>query len=355
MHNALSFQRTHQPKGYTTATYHPESNTAYAMNPKGPLFAKMGQVLSSKDDPLGDDKLRGNRLWLLPEEVLYLIERGTLDVRWPPDRDDDDNDECLPMSLQGAYAMFIGDEESHAGALTFERYSVYSGLKRMGYIVQRAPSWDGPGPPPGPECYAPLPQQTWQPGLFNMTYWWRTLFAGPTKNISDEQSSDRLVHPGLYRSYADIYRRLALVAWHDPTTFHLQSQEAAALTDAGFRVTYHVWKPGSQTFKKSAPGPPDFRIAVVNGRETTVPSLQQLSALMDTVPYTPPKEDGQLYQKVRYGYKNVILAVVDQGVVSYLRIADAAFGREKLYDRKAKNFNGKRGGRGGGRGRGRGR
>ncbi|KAK5134086.1 hypothetical protein LTR08_006976 [Meristemomyces frigidus] len=355
MHNALSFQRAHQPKGYTTATYHPESNKAYALNPKGPLFAKMGHVLSSKDDPLGDDELRGNRLWLLPEEVLYLIERGTLDVRWPADEDDDDQ-ECLPMSLQGAYAMFIGDEESHEGALTFERYSVYSGLKRMGYTVQRAPSWDGPGTPPGPDCYAPLPQQTWQPGLFNISHWWKTLFASQAAGTPEEQSGDQLVQPGLYRSYADIYRRLSLVAWRDPTTAHMLSQQATILADAGLRITYHVWKPGSQTFKKSAPGPPDFRIAVVNGRETSMPSLQQLSSLMDTVPYTPPKEDGQLYQKLRYGYKNVILAVVDQGVVSYLRIADAAFGRERLYERKAKSFNGKRGGRGGGRGgRGRGR
>ena len=32
MHNALSFQRVHQAKGYTVATYHPETNMAYTLS-----------------------------------------------------------------------------------------------------------------------------------------------------------------------------------------------------------------------------------------------------------------------------------------------------------------------------------
>ncbi|KAJ5431460.1 hypothetical protein N7445_009192 [Penicillium cf. griseofulvum] len=41
-----------------------------------------------------------------------------------------------------------------------------------------------------------------------------------------------------------------------------------------------------------------------------------------------------MYMRLRHGYRNVVLAVVDQGVVSYLRIADSAFGKEKLYENK---------------------
>lgn len=326
---------------------------AYAYNPKGPLFTKMGQVLSGKDDPLGDDGMRGHRLWLLPEEVLYLVERGTLDVRWPANDEDEDGN-GLPMSLQGAYAMFIGDEEFHEGALTFERYSVYSGLKRMGYTVMRAPSWNTVASSPGPECYAPhAPQRTWQPGLFNMSHWWKMLFGSRTADRPKVQLDGHLAYPALYRNYADIYRRLALIDWHDPTTTHSSRHPEVLSSDPAIQVTYHVWKPGSQTFKKSAPGPPDFRIAVIDGRETAVPTLEQLGDLMNTLPYDPPKPDGQLYQKLKHGYKNVILAIVDQGVVSYLRISDAAFGREKLYERKARGPGGKRGGGRGGRGRGR--
>lgn len=134
---------------------------------------------------------------------------------------------------------------------------------------------------------------------------------------------------------------------YDPA---VRRKDAPLATDPSFRITYHLWKPGSTTYKKSDPGLPDFRIAVVNARETSMPTLAQLSALMDTTPYRPPPENSQMYAKFRNGHKNVILAVVDQGVTSYLRIADAGFGREKLYERKGAGPNQKRGGGGGGRG-----
>ena len=35
-----------------------------------------------------------------------------------------------------------------------------------------------------------------------------------------------------------------------------------------------------------------------------------------------------MYMRLRHGYRNVVMAVVDQGVVSYLRIADSAFGKK---------------------------
>jgi tRNA-splicing endonuclease subunit Sen54 len=354
MHTALSFPRIHPPKGHSVATYHPETNMAFIYNPKGALFMRMGTVLSAKEDPLGNDEFRGQRMWLLPEEVLYLLERGSLDVRWPVDSDD--AEESLPMSLQAAYAMFIGDDASHDGHLTLERYTVYAGLKRSGYTVLRAPSWDNPGPPPGTDCYASfpsMPRRAWHVGLID--YFTSSMRFWPTGEdpFEKEQRFNKgpLVRSQLYRSYAEIYRKLAIVPWHDPTS-RFGRNDIELETDPAFRVTFHVWKPGSTMFKKSDPGPPDFRIAVVNARETSVPTSDKLSALMEKVPYNAPTESSQLYQKLKHGYKSVILAIVDQGVVSYLRFSDAAFGREKLYDRKPRGYGGKRGGRGG-RGRGR--
>lgn len=106
------------------------------------------------------------------------------------------------------------------------------------------------------------------------------------------------------------------------------------------------------TFKKSDPGPPDYRICVVDARATTLPALSELSALLESTPYDPPKDGAQLYNKLKYGHRNVVLAVVDQGVVSYVRVADAGFGIERVYERAA--WGGGKG-RGGFRGRGRGR
>ncbi|KAK4963359.1 tRNA-splicing endonuclease subunit sen54 [Elasticomyces elasticus] len=353
MHNALSFERIHPPKLTAQATFHPESNMAYAYNPKGsPLFVRMGQVFTKGEDPIGEDGLRGQRMWFLPEEVIYLVERGTIDLRWPMTEDDEDG-QGLPMSLQAAYAMFLGEHQALGGALTFERYSVFSGLKRAGYTVLRASSFAGPGPAPTPECYPQIPQRTWQAGLLSLA-WLKTIFMSSHKEDDSISSPALPVPPGLYRNYVDIYRRLALIQWHDPTTSSAPATPASTAIDNDIRVTWEVWKPGSSTFKKSDHGPPDFRIAVIDARDTMVPSLQQLSSLLETEKYDPPKTEDQLYQKLKHGYKNVILAVVDQGVVSYLRIFDAAFGREKLYERTGRGAGAKRGGRGG-RGRGRGR
>ncbi|KAK4617648.1 putative tRNA-splicing endonuclease subunit sen54 [Fulvia fulva] len=348
MHNALAHERIHQPKTHTIGHYHPETNTAYAVNPKGPLYQKMGHVKAAKDDPLGSEE-RGQRLWLLPEEVLYLIERGTLDVRWPPV---DGEDEGVPMSLQGAYAMFVGDEQ----VLTSERYNVYAALKRMGYTVLRAPSFEDSGPAPGSWCYPPPTDETFkQDRSFSASALWKLLYRPRTQDNTAHHATGPIIQPGLYRDYDTIYRRLSLINFHDPTSATQPAEQEPPNTDPNFRITYHVWKPGSTTFKKSNPGTPDFRIAVVNARETTAPTLEQLSALMMTAPWDPPKREGKLYAELKHGYKNVILAVVDQGITSYLRIADAAFGLDKVYERRSQ-ASGKRGGRGGGRGgRGRGR
>lgn len=196
MHNALSFQRVHPPKRHNLAIYHPETNMAYTESPKGPLFKSMGKVYPPKDDPLGLNQANSNRLWLLPEEILYLLERGTVDVRWPVE-DDDDEKEGLPMSLQGAYSAFIGMEADLHGALTFERYSVYSALKRMGYVVHRAPTWNSLGNAPGPECFPPLPG-TWALGMIARR--WRG-FLDQSRNVAKTQSSGPLTTPQLYRSY----------------------------------------------------------------------------------------------------------------------------------------------------------
>lgn len=184
MHNALAYPRLHNPKNEVIGIYSPngpvspESSKAlnpitenpvvemraavsvganvhpdscvYVAIPKGQYFKTLGQAD------------RWGRIWLLPEEALYLLERGTLDIRWPRcavgDGDQDDiEDSGIPMSLQAAYACLAG-----RGGLTMERFSVFTGLRRLGYSVFRAPAWSeddddkissditGPTKPQGP-------------------------------------------------------------------------------------------------------------------------------------------------------------------------------------------------------------
>lgn len=167
MHNALAYPRLHNPKNEVIGIYapngpvppassktldsitedspaerpapvsvganvHPES-CVYVAIPKGQYFKTLGQAD------------RWGRIWLLPEEALYLLERGTLDIRWPRcavgEGDEDDiEDSGIPMSLQAAYACLVG-----RGGLTMERFSVFTGLRRLGYSVFRAPAWSENG------------------------------------------------------------------------------------------------------------------------------------------------------------------------------------------------------------------
>jgi tRNA-splicing endonuclease subunit Sen54 len=194
MHNALSFQRVHQPKKHVLAYYHSPTNMAYTEDAKGPLFKNMGKVFAANNDPLGPRLAGENRIWLLPEEAIYLLERGTIDIRWPIDEDEGE-EEGLPMSLQGAYAAFLGEEE---GGLTFERYSVYAGLKRSGYTVHRASSWDGQGDEVGEECFPSVQGATWNLGL--LRHKWRSMFVSRAATEA-EQKVGPLVTPGIYRNY----------------------------------------------------------------------------------------------------------------------------------------------------------
>jgi len=85
---------------------------------------------------------------LLPEEALYLVEKGSL-LCWeqtegqenqaedPEERREDLSDPVrivgAPLSVQQSFAVMIGKAD-----LTFERYQVYAYLRRFGYVVRRS-------------------------------------------------------------------------------------------------------------------------------------------------------------------------------------------------------------------------
>ncbi|KAF2267120.1 hypothetical protein CC78DRAFT_552170 [Lojkania enalia] len=347
MHGVLSWTRVHGPKQHILGMYHPMSNMAFVTNPKSQHFRTVGRA-------------KGSTQWLLPEEALFLIERGSMDCRWPVKEDEGDDgpidtQEGVPMSLQGAYAAFLGFEGGVGGKLTQEMYTVYAGLKRSGYIVFRMGTWNYErGELQVPSLENPATKEgNWFLRLFGGI--WRRLTQASTEMPAKQLYFGPVVKPGLYRSYSDIYRLLQLTPFHDrmaAPTFILPPDHTNP-----FRVVFDVYKTDPK-FKKSACGPPDFRIAVINARETSMPTAAQLNDLFATTPYDLPKQNMQLYQKLKHGSRNVILAVVDNGIPSYIRIADSPFAEEKLYERSVHQGNkrGKgRGGRGRGKGRGRGR
>ena len=236
MHNALSWPRLHHPKHKVVAFYAPDGpappagaetggevkgyaeqettgggdsglkkpvktgmgvpaeSCVYVPNPKGQYFKSIGRAD------------RWNRVWLLPEEALYLLERGSLDIRWPVD-DQGEEYEGVPMSLQAAYACFIG-----RGGLTMERFSVYTGLRRLGYTVIRAPGWsddyDGNGEDPGSDsATGDLPtaeqkQGTGSSSVFGRFLQW--LYSYGSSTSTSLPTTGPVVGLGIHRNYSEL-------------------------------------------------------------------------------------------------------------------------------------------------------
>jgi tRNA-splicing endonuclease subunit Sen54 len=387
MHDALDYTRVHVPKSNCRAWYFGDGvldksrnnveaaevmsdavrgrgldrdHVVMVESSRGTQYRTMGKTALGKADA---------RIWLLPEEALYLVERGNLDLWWPArplaavrgqvkgyglervegeEEEEEEEDDGLPLSLQAAYALLIGDDEAK-GKVSLDRYTVYANLKRTGYVVFRDRYQD--------LSYGSLNTHESQKTSSLFTWLFGALFA---EKSHEHAPYGPLVQPGLYRSYNRIYRQLSVLPRHTPAP---QPTDPSIPPQGPFRLVYNLWKPSRiPNFAKSNPGTPDFRIAIVSSRDTSVPSLTQLVSLLESSPWDPPKKEltgpGNSYQRLRHGWRNVILAVVDQGVISYLRVSEAAFGEERLYDRfdGGSMRGGKKGGsRGRGRGRGRGR
>ncbi|PGH17097.1 hypothetical protein AJ80_04970 [Polytolypa hystricis UAMH7299] len=324
-------------------------------NPRGQHFRTLGQAD------------HWNRIWLLPEEALYLLERGSLDIRWPSsagadnglEPDPRDAEDGVPMSLQAAYACFIG-----RGALALERYTVYVGLKRGGYVVVRAKggwrdgeSSDERGDNDG-EAGKEIETHAQARGTSLLGVLSRFFASIYDSRSTCNTAIGPVVGLGFHRSYNDIFRSLSLIPAYNPTLSHPSNHlhlhaPAPPAPSSPYHLAYNVYKP-STPFRKSNPPTPDFRLAVINARTTPhLPSLAQISALLADTPLDPPrgeKLDRMMYMRLRHGWRNVILAVVDQGIVSFLRIGDVGFVGERLYEQKSGGGGGYKGARRGGRG-----
>ena len=106
------------------AIWYPELKRAHVTVAKGILFASLGHS-ASREIAGSDGTLKiQKRMELLPEETLYLVERGAMYCWKPTDlllakASLLDDMEGVPMSVQQAYAEMIGTED-----LTLEKYQV---------------------------------------------------------------------------------------------------------------------------------------------------------------------------------------------------------------------------------------
>ena len=108
--------------------------------------------------------------------------------------------------------------------------------------------------------------------------------------------------PRPHRPYDAIYASLP------PIAAFSESSSNKSITNP-LTIAFEVWRPNPR-WKRKSPGPPDFHICVLSGREP-FPSLAQLELLYNSVAQRNP-----------LGGKNgkVVLAVVDNGVSNYLTL-----------------------------------
>ena len=103
------------------AIWHPHIARAHVTTVRGTHFVNMGHSVGrdeQTDETTAQGKI-GKRLELLPEEALYLVERGAMFCWRESEGLLGEDMEGEPMTVQQAFAEMIGKED-----LTLEKYQV---------------------------------------------------------------------------------------------------------------------------------------------------------------------------------------------------------------------------------------
>ncbi|KAI0696426.1 tRNA-splicing endonuclease subunit sen54 N-term-domain-containing protein [Cytidiella melzeri] len=286
MLEALKATRSTSSKAMSYGIWYPSIARAHVTVARGIHFSSMGHSVSraQANGAEGLQKVQ-KRLELLPEEALYLVERGSL-YCWKPFESDIIGSPGLedmagaPITAQQAFAEMIGTE-----GLTLEKYQVYAYLRRLGYAVTRAvrPSDAYPAAAPFPTRDASKRASIWS-RLYDLLIW---PFARMSQFFSrpfdwwHPLRLNRWIHHNL--SNTSVFRSLRFL----PSGHNVPLQIKTPESNSPYQIFYNVYKP-STAFKKTAPPVPDFSIVVIDARTTPVPSLSELHDLFDVLPELPP-------------------------------------------------------------------
>ncbi|KAJ6587132.1 tRNA-splicing endonuclease subunit sen54 N-term-domain-containing protein [Mycena vulgaris] len=289
MFDALRATRTISSKAVSYAMWHPDMARAHVILARGTLFTSLGHSAPRLVvDADGSEKYR-KRLELLPEEALYLIERGSV-FCWKETSLDLASAEGLeevlgpPMSVQQAFSEMIGTED-----LTLERYQVYAYLKRLGYVVTRATAPNSLYPMPPPFDLSPLNQKT--PSVLNricsiFPLWisrFSRMFSGRFNWWKPFRMSRWLLRD---KNYSSVFRALRFIpAGHSVPLLPVKVEPPAK--PSPYHIFFNVHKP-TTPYRKSAPCLPDYQIVVINARTTPMPTLRELTDLFDISPEMLP-------------------------------------------------------------------
>ncbi|KAI0259841.1 tRNA-splicing endonuclease subunit sen54 N-term-domain-containing protein [Gloeopeniophorella convolvens] len=379
MFDALRSTRAISSKSVSYAVWYPALARAHVTVARGVHFTSMGHSVQRPTSLAGKAQ---KRLELLPEEALYLVEKGALfcwdalDTEASEDTEWDSTSQGAPMSVQQAFAEMIGTED-----LTLDRYHTFAYLRRLGYIVTRAkpPSPAYPisatrassqlRPRPSTSIFCRVFSALFSP--FRRLLSW---LVQPSTSSWHPLSHRRWLHHNM--DHSSIFKSLRFIRTGHSIPLRPAVPTLPNEPTSRYEVFYHVYKPNTP-FRKTAPPPPDFSIVVVDASTTPVPTIAELTHLYKDLPreplplprkrnppagagapskppppakaasvarpsflsgllsslsprsVPPPPEDPRAkvnsFMALRQGNKIVIVAAVDAGIVSFFRFGEGAF------------------------------
>ncbi|KAH7915474.1 tRNA-splicing endonuclease subunit sen54 N-term-domain-containing protein [Hygrophoropsis aurantiaca] len=285
MFAALQGSRNISSKSISYAIWQTDISRAYVTTARGIHFTAMGHSTTRSLPGDNEKSKQYKRLELLPEEALYLIERGAM-LCWKQTQTDVsfiEDVQGAPMTVQQAFSEMIGKEN-----LTLEKYQVFAYLRRLGYVVTRAEPPTPSYPIPAPRitkhikrsifqqiscllwCTVSRVSRSWG-AAFD---WWHPIQLGGW-------SCHNITHAAVFKLLRFIPSGHSVILRPPPFT----SDSATPVSP--YKIFYNLYKP-STPFKKSAPPSPDFSIVVIDARTTTLPLLHELTGLFDVLPEIPP-------------------------------------------------------------------
>ncbi|TCD63612.1 tRNA-splicing endonuclease subunit sen54 [Steccherinum ochraceum] len=287
MFEALRAERNTSSKSISHGIWYPNLARTHVTTARGIHFTSMGHSFAraSPVSPNGPQQKAVKRLELLPEEAIYLVERGSMFCWKAMDGVDFDDAagledmEGAPMTVQQVFTEMVGTED-----LTLEKYHVFSYLKRLGYVVMRTK----------PPSSAYLTAEPYSPPL------------GPRSSLVSRLCSSfiALLHrvfgifkrtsnswlPSIFHNgftYPGVFASLRFLPSGHKTPLHIVQLKPEEQSPSPYELFYNVYKPATP-FKKTAPPKPDFQITVVNARTTPIPTISELTELFDVLPELPP-------------------------------------------------------------------
>lgn len=345
------------------AYYDSKLHGAILPHPKGNFLQTMGSV-----DHEG-------RCWLDFQEFVYLAERGTV----LPFYSNELQDIEIPLSMQDLYSLFRSQAE-------MDRYFIFAHLKRLGFIVtssyQRRVEKTSFYPPPNSSFGSSIGLRydsflsfidLKRASLMNAFFYtrWNFLLRRYTSTQKIYEGLKNLVPSVRVPKTADELRFERIRCQSNPT--------------APFSIAFNVWKPQTN-FKKKSPGLPDFQVVIHNKNDASqhFPSYSELREIFHSLDYkfdflneideevnwdndsytngvlrrqhisnarskaasTEPTPVNHLnketenkqvmshvkqLRRLKAGYRSFLLAIMDDGLISFVKISEADFGSENVW------------------------